>query len=42
MSQPNLQVQRTDFAVPAEAASWQKTWLIVGSCGRAGVAWRVS
>ena len=33
MSQPNLQVQRTDFAVPAEAASWQKTWLIIGVVG---------
>ncbi|HZM11830.1 MAG TPA: hypothetical protein VFC15_16605 [Candidatus Limnocylindrales bacterium] len=33
MSQPNLQVRRTDFAVPAEAASWQRTYLIVGVVG---------
>ena len=33
MSQPNLQVQRTDYTVPGEAASWQKTWLVVGVVG---------
>jgi hypothetical protein len=36
MSQPKLQVQGMDFAVPAEAASWQKTWLIVGVVGALG------
>jgi hypothetical protein len=33
MSQPNLQVQHADYAVPAEAAGWQKTCLIVGVAG---------
>jgi hypothetical protein len=33
MSQPNMQTQRADYAVPVEAASWQKTYLIVGVVG---------
>ena len=33
MSQPNLQVQRTDFEVPAETAGWQKMWLVIGVVG---------
>ncbi len=33
MSQPPAQVQRTDFVVPSEAASWQRTYLIVGVVG---------
>jgi len=36
MSQPKLQVQGMDFAVPAEAAGWQKTWLVVGIVGALG------
>ena len=36
MSQPHVQVQRTDFAVPVEAASWQKIWLVVGIVGALG------
>ena len=36
MSQPVLQTQRTGFPVPAEAANWQKTWLIVGIVGALG------
>src|SRR5271165_2698096 len=28
-----LQVQHADYSVPAEAASWQKTYLIVGVLG---------
>jgi hypothetical protein len=33
MSQPNLQLQHADYAVPAEAAGWQKIYLGVGIVG---------
>ena len=33
MSQPNVQVHHADYSVPAEAASWQRMYLIVGVAG---------
>jgi len=33
MSQPDLQVHHADYTVPAEAAGWQKRYLIVGIVG---------
>ena len=33
MSQPNLQAQQTNYAVPAETAGWQKMYLGVGVVG---------
>jgi hypothetical protein len=30
MSQPNVQVQRADYSVPAQAANWQRLYLSVG------------
>ena len=39
MSQPNPQVQHANYAVPAEAAGWQKKYLVIGIVGLiAGVA----